>query len=454
LQLICILPGLISLYFVLLGRADKAFLNVYLPCLLLLPQYYYYRIPHLTALSTSDFALIPIAIYCVMHLRGARQIRRMDFWVLLFITSFAVSEITREHFPKDGISLWLALCVVEMLMSYVVGRVLIEPSLRLETIKRSVIMLLCHFPFGVYEFVRGKNLWINIGYRMFQFAGGWEHDRGGYTRIGTCLGGPIHAGMTFMFAMAFSFYLAYLYKTDRASLGTWTAIIEKYRLPFLLFPMLIVMTVSRMPMACTVLVVLLMQIPRFKKIRTGVIVIGLIVVVGTSAVYYRFEKYTSVAPSAAKDEAQGSAIYRKQMLENYAPVVEAGGWFGWGSLSFPNVGGQSSIDNAYLLAELGQGKIGLYLFLIIAAESLVSLSIYAVIFKVRQNRVLVFCFLASLVSLFVCLYTVYLGALMPQLLFLLLGWSQSLQDVPASGAQPATVQVGAEPKFHFRRVIA
>ena len=44
------------------GSARKALLYVYLPALLLVPQYYVFRLPHLPPLSAADAAVLPLGI--------------------------------------------------------------------------------------------------------------------------------------------------------------------------------------------------------------------------------------------------------------------------------------------------------------------------------------------------------------------------------------------------------
>jgi hypothetical protein len=198
---------------------------------------------------------------------------------------------------------------------------------------------------------------------------------------------------------------------------------------------------------------LFLQIPRFRNIRTGAIVIVLTVSIGAGAVYAYFQHYTSVSEDKAADEAQTSAIYRKQLVEYYAPILEEGGWLGWGTLSHPSVPGLSSIDNDYMLVQLSQGKLGKYTFMLIALESVFTLAMFATKFRSRESQFLLFSLLGALIGIFVSLFTVYLGEQVLQVVFLLIGWSQSLQDTNvAVGAR--AVSSMPEPKFRFRRVIA
>jgi predicted membrane channel-forming protein YqfA (hemolysin III family) len=72
---------------------------------------------------------------------------------------------------------------------------------------------------------------------------------------------------------------------------------------------------------------------------------------------------------------------------------------------------------------------------------------YAIRFHKRESLFLVFGLMGALFGLFLSLTTVYLGEQMTQVLFLLLGWSQSLRD---TGSEVEVVV----PKYAFQRVIA
>ena len=204
-------------------------------------------------------------------------------------------------------------------------------------------------------------------------------------------------------------------------------------------------------MGCVVLCFLIMQVPRFKNMKLAATVLVLVLGIGGMAVYTYFEAYTTVAEGQEAGEEQSSAIYRKNLAKNYAPILEGGGWLGYGAMSHPSAGGQDSIDNDYMLVQLSQGKFGLYVFYLIVFESIFSMIQVAVRFKSRETLFLVFCMMGAFAGLFASLKTVYLGEQVPDMLFLLLGWSQALQD---TGPVGATADALPQPKFRFKRVIA
>ena len=162
-----------------------------------------------------------------------------------------------------------------------------------------------------------------------------------------------------------------------------------------------------------------------------------------------FNKYTNVADVSNANEEQSSAAYRRELVVNYKPITETGGWLGSGILSFPKVNSQPSIDNYYLLVQLLPGQDRpVFILLLIPAESLFGAARSAFTFRARESRYFAFVCIGALAGLFFSLYTVYLGDQVVQVCFLLIGWSQSLQDT-------GEVELPAvEEKYQFKRVFA
>ena len=431
------------------GRDDKAFLNVYLPCLLVLPHYFECHIPHGPSFTVSSAALMPIV---VAQFKPGRpwKFRRMDVWVGLFVFSALLSETLRDG--KDGFFLWITE-FLQMTFVYIVGRQLIEPRLRIETVKRIVFLLTCLTPFIFIEYLLNFNFWLRLtAHLLGEGSVGWFIQlRNGRPRVAACYGDAILAGMVFLTGIALNYFLVQIYKEDKLRLGPWMSKLQRYKLPFFLLPVFLFLTGSRGPMLCALVCYLLMQIPRFKKMWVGATVIILLLGIGGGTIYQYYQAYTSVSDDQVQDEQQGSAIYRRQLIENYTPVVEQGGWLGWGAFNHPVIAAQYSIDNQYLIVAIAQGKFGLYAFYLIVIESVLYMVQLAVRFKSRESLFLVFCMIGAFAGLFFSIKTVYLGELMPELLFLLLGWSQSIQDTGLVGSKAYALP---EPKFRFRRVIA
>jgi hypothetical protein len=443
LSVVFIIPLFFSLYYLLKDRQDLAFLNVYLPCLVFFPNYFAYRIPHLPPLCASAWALVPLGASLVFYPLPKLELRRMDLWVVLFILSFAASELLREASPKDGATM-VAGDLMLILFPYIVGRRLIEPNLRVATVQRIVLIFACLTPFIFYEYRMGQNPWIFMGVRFFHLdVGPFVQIRDGVARVQASFGHAILAGIMFVVVFMLTCSLSDFYKRDKSRLGPISCWLERYHIPALLMILFLWLTRSRGPMLSGVAGYSILQIPKFRHVKLAGFVMALVLGLAGLAAYSFLDKYTSAADDGTLTEEQTSAMYRRELLKSYEPVIEQGGWLGWGALSVPEAGGQKSIDNGYLVIELAQGKLGLYVFLLIIAEGLAGAAYRAFTFKFPEPRVVAFTLLAALAGVFLSLTAVYLGEPVAPLAFLMLGWTQSLQD-----------NVGSEPKFRFKRVFA
>src|ERR1700753_1027445 len=127
-SILLLFPGLISLVLVLRGRIETAFLSVYLPCLLCLPDDYRLRLPHLPPISAAQYVLIPLGIVGFYRLISSRSFAVMDLLVPLYALSIGLSEILHAAVLNDGIFA-TADAFISIFLAYTVGRTLIEPNL-------------------------------------------------------------------------------------------------------------------------------------------------------------------------------------------------------------------------------------------------------------------------------------------------------------------------------------
>ncbi|WP_263360179.1 O-antigen ligase family protein [Acidicapsa ligni] len=445
-----LIPLLITLYLAVQGKEEKAFLYVFLPCLFVLPEYYAIRLPHLPPFSAAEGALLPIGVSLGLKSIGKWKFRRMDLWVALYLLSMGASELLREQDVKSGLLLYANTLII-LIPAYIVGRRVIEPHLRLKTVKMIVMMLLALTPFILFEYRMGQSPWLLIGNTIFRLDEAWfVQMRGGHARIAAAFGDTILAGIVFAVVLLLNSWLVYVNKTGRlATLGANFAKYEKWHLPgFVLFGFLY-LTQSRGPLMSVGVGFLILCIPRFRNMKIGAAIVGTILLIGGISAYSYFQSYTSVSEDKVTDERQSSAIYRVLLLQAYKPVVEAGGLLGYGILNHPTVNGQGSIDNNYLLIELSQGQLGFYTFLLIIGESGFTLLGFAARFRRREDTVFAYCMLGALTAVFFSLTTVYMGEQIPLITFFLLGWSQSLQEERVHNSAPEPVPT----RFLFRRVL-
>jgi hypothetical protein len=439
-SLLLLIPGLISLFLVLRGRIDKAFLSVYLPCLLCLPDDYYLRIPHLPPTSAAEFALIPLGIVGISRLIRSASFALMDLLVLLYTASVGLSEILHAPVVNDGIFSAVN-AFISIFLAYLAGRKLIEPDLRLATVRRFVILVLLDGIPGLYEWRMEQSLYGMVGQRFLGVPTVPNVQlRNGHGRMGSLFADSEGEGIAFAMTFCLNAWLVYLRRVNESvDLGKTLTKLEKYHAPELLLLLYLLLTQARGPLIALGAGYLILQIPRFKYTRMMTIVVVVLLVGGYMAMSAYFDSYTNVTDPTAMTEQQGSALYRKEMNKVYPPIAEKGGWTGYGVLGIPHVQGKMSIDNHYLLVHLAWGRLAYYLFILIAWENVRVLLMRSWQLKAFQDRAFVFSMLAAMAVLWFTLLTVFLGGQLPQITFLLIGWMQSTGQPRTNG-------------FSFRRV--
>jgi hypothetical protein len=457
-SVLLLIPGLISLVLVLQRRIETAFLSVYLPCLLLLPEEYSFRIPHLPPFSAADYALIPLGVVGLSRLIRSGSFVLMDLLVFLYAASVALSEILHAHVLNDGIFFAIN-AFVSMFLPYMVGRRLIEPGLRFVTVRRFVILVLLNVLPGLYEWKMGQSLYGMFGERFlgvsFQYGGGLQVRSGSGRIAGSFMDAEV-AGIGFAMTFCLNSWLVYLRRVKApVDLGKKLTKLEKYHLPGLLLFLCVWFTQSRGPLfglAVGFFILQILQISRFKNIKLRTFVAAVLLVGGYFAMSAYFRSYTNVADRRTMTDQQSTAIYRREMNEVYAPVAEAGGWTGWGALGIPVVHGMKSIDNHYLLVHLAWGRLGYILFLLIVWENTRVLVVRSWQFKDSQDRAFVISMLAAMAALWFTLLTVYFGGQLPQISFLLMGWIQSMVPRKVAKSFGKEIAENRNKKSSFRRM--
>jgi hypothetical protein len=347
-----------------------------------------------------------------------------------------------------------------MLFPYTVGRTMIEPENRINTVRRIVLLVLLLGVPGVFEWRMGRNLYAPLGELFGTSLPAVIQLRGGHGRFSASFMDAEMAGTAIAIAVALNGWLAFLWRKkmwpDPGMLFTW---LERSHIAEILLLAYVFLTQSRGPEIALVAGYLILQIPRFEKTKVAMAVVAVLLAVGAAAGYQYFNQLTSIAETDIHDEQQGSALYRRRMIELFQPILEQGGWLGWGYKSFPHAQGLGnmgnnvqSVDNEFLYVHLGQGRLGFFLLLLIAVESLRTAMVSSWRLEGPEDRAFAFSMLASMAVLWISLVTVYMGVQLPQIAFLLIGWGQSI--VPGHTVPVVLQEASMNPRFHFRRVFS
>jgi hypothetical protein len=459
-SLLILAPGLICLLFVMCGCMDTALLSVYLPTAFLLPETYTIRLPHLPELSISEICIIPLGVVALFRLVRNGSFVLMDFLVTSFLISLTISEVLYEKVTKDGI-LIAVISFISMFLPYAIGRTMIEPGNRIVVVRRIVLFVLLLGVPGVFEWRMGRNLYAPLGKFFGVAMSPFIQLRGGRGRFAAAFLDSEIAGTAIAMAAALNAWLAFLWRTRTwQNPGELFTFLEKYHIAEILLLVYVYLTQSRGPELALIAGYLILQIPRFKNMKVATAVLGVLLALGAAGAYQYFSQLTNVADiNAIHDEQQGSALYRRRMIELFQPILKRGGWLGWGYKSFPHAqglgnldNGVQSVDNEFLYVNLGQGSLGFILFLLIAVESVRTPLMRSWRLEGLDDRAFAVSMVAATVILWIALATVFMGAQLPQVAFLFIGWGQSI--VAGRTVPIASQEYPPNSVFFFRRVFS
>ena len=119
----------------------------------------------------------------------------------------------------------------------------------------------------------------------------------------------------------------------------------------------------------------------------------------------------------------------------------------------PKIQGMESVDNAFFLMALQHGVLAPAVFTVIFLFAIVSQLSFGIKAPIGEPPI-GFTFSGIYLACFISFLTVYMGAQTEPMLFLLLGWGESIKnrreklEAPADGPEPSP-----EPSSPFRRVL-
>jgi hypothetical protein len=459
-NLIILIPAVVCWVVLARGTAQKALVNVYLPVVLLLPHYFSLRFPHLPPLTFADAAILPLGVAMLMTEMHRWRWGWMDLWVVLFAFSAAISEGMNTVVANGGLQLFTEITTI--LLPYMAGKLLIEQEkigdqpVRKLLVERMVVLLAIVAGISVYDFVTGLSSW-QIVFRPFfpqeqlaEVANQWPMQvRWGFGRIAGPFAHAILAGMIFLMGLIYCMWL-------RRFVPAWGSRRLVEGLPVtgrgLALTAIVaglLMTQSRGPWVGVGLALLFALLVRVLSWGKATMVFAVLVAVLSVVAYNYGSKYTEKDITQASDEEQRDAIYRRDLLKNYMPLVMEHKAFGWGISNYPAVNGQKSIDNHFLMLAVTQGFTGLMAFLAVVADTVWRLLKLTGQPMRPEDRGLVFAQLAIMTGLLTTIITVFLGEQALILFFLMVGWVQGMNPVRV-GAENGDA---SKQQFRFKRVL-
>ena len=430
-EIVILIPAVLCLLVLVQSGPQSAFIKVCLPTLMILPTYYFWKVPLLPPIDVAKAVMVPLGIVILYQNAHRWRFTRTDLWLGLFVLSAGLSEVRVG--PLNAAIIAIFTQTSSAVVPYIAGKVLIEqPGKRIATAKRFVALLAVIAVISMYEYRMKDNPFRLVWAHVFpdQNPGWTTQVRWGFGRVAGPYAQSELAGMILLIGIILSLWLSSWHHWEpRLRWLRAIPIRKSLIISGTLFACLFT-TQARGPWLGTTIAYLVAVIGRSKRVvRTALIVGGLLLTIGVPG-YLAGKKYLSGPTSS--DEQQ-TAQYRQQLLDNYIPIAKAGGFWGWGE-DFPRVYLQPSIDNQYLFTWITQGYLGALLFLLLIGDSALSLVRAGMAAKRREDRHFIFSLLGILAGLVVTLGTVFLGEQTYEIFFILIGWSQAV------GAEDAEIE--------------
>jgi hypothetical protein len=427
-ELVTLIPGILCIFALIRGGAQYAVQNVYLPVLLLLPTYFIWTMRPLPSMNFVEATAIPLLIGIpLLNIRHWRP-SRGDVWMAIFIFSSSYSEYRNGRSTEATFLLFAN--ITTGLVPYMIGKLTIEQTgARIEFVKRFVFVLFAGSALSMYEYVYKNNLYSRLVNHFYpgQWSG-WETQlRWGFGRVAGPFSQSELAGIIYSAGLLLALWLT--------TKGYFRGVLRFPKLVVAVLLAVLLSTQARGPWLGTIVALAIASIGNAKRpLRRAALVVSVTVLVVIPA--YTVGKNYLQGPRTDYGSERETAQYRQELLQNYLPIGEVGGAWGWGS-TFPHVNGQISIDNEYLFIDLVQGYVGFFAFVLLIVEAVVALVGQGILARTRADRHFAFTLLAIVLGTAFTIATVFLGSQTYEMFFLLIGWAQAVRP------QHETVEIAA-----------
>lgn len=456
--IIVLLPGLFAAWLAIRRSPQTAFLDVYLPVVLLLPEYYRWVVPALPDPTFSQAAILPIAAVFLI-----REFRRWRFsWndglILAFAACIGLSEYVNAGY-KEAQNLLFDM-IASVVLPYMLAKGLIEPNrMRVAFARRFVWLLFLVSAISVFEFRMGMTPWQIVFNRFFPGQGeGWITTfRYGLARVAGPYGHAILAGLILVIGYRVQRWLEWTGNWEPRFSKLPALPVSKARIVTVVLAAGVAMTLVRGPWLGGFAGAVIAAVGLTGNRKRALLILGVIVLgagIPAASVFY---SYASVGRRAATSDSQETAAYRVELIDKYIRIALQKSMLGWGRNTWPRVADMKSIDNYYLLLALMHGLIADALLVLIVVGTTVRLVRFEMRGPLPRVRGASFGFtLAGIFVAFgVTIGTVYVGLTLIPVFALMTGWAEGylLSGKPVQAGAPA-FKNPAGPKFAFRRVLA
>lgn len=451
----------ISIVMLVRKGPQETFLKVLIPFFLFMPFMFWVNIPGLPDPNFMQAAILPL-IYILIRDYGHKfKFGRMEFLMTIYILIRVFNDYLSRGYSDAQNFLFYMLST--LIGPYLIGKYLIDSKrMDIATARTFVLMFMFMFPMFLYE----AKFWVNPVYKMFSgffpnaFSG--LSIRWGLARTAATFEHPILACIMIVTVYRLHRWLCWIGEWEKPQNGIWKTLDKltgfvpipfKYRISITLILMAL-MTISRGPWIGGLAGAALAIAGNFKnrKLWLGIILSGF--VLGGIGGKMALQAYTTVGEGEVLSGEAQTMLYRAIMLERYNGFLEEKYFTGWGLTTVPKVRGMESVDNAFFLMALQHGVLAPACFVVIFIYAMISQIKFGL--KTPTGQIPIgFTFSGIYLVCFISFSTVYMGAQTEPMLFLLLGWGESIKNRPFEVTENSTQTISAPAeKKSFRHVMA
>jgi len=454
------LPAIIAFRVAMKTSVRNAFMRVYLPVVLCLPDYYRVIMPGLPDPTFSQGVAVALLLATFMRggLKGFR-FSHMDAVVFVYAFCVANSEYQASGY-SDAQNLMFSM-LFSVIFPYVMAKSFIEPGgLRFEFAKVVVLCLCLVSIIDIYESKFAVNPYQMLLGRFFPGQGeGWMVTfRFGMARTAGPFGHALVAGIMMMIGFRLQRWLQFSEAwPPKIKQLPWLPVTTAQLLTTIITGGFFI-TFAKGSWLAGFLAGFIVYVGKLKNRVVGLLtVLAFVVFIGIPATF-AFIDYASVGRRNAKDDNQETACYRYELIIGYIDIAKEKSMWGWGLTKWPVIPAMPSIDNHFLLLFLMHGQIAFSCFLYILIGTMVRLLVHSAKSPPppRPGGSLAFTLASIYLGYIIAIATVYMGGAAVPMLFMLTGWSESFMQskgrdrVPYGEDKPL---IAVASTFKFRRVV-
>ena len=413
---------------------QTAFLRVWIPTFLIFPTVFWVNIPGLPDPNFMQAAIIPLMFVLFRDHFSRMRMGLMEWLIFLYISTRVVADfLSRGYADAQNYGFYL---LTTLLGPYLLGKYVISNrAMDIATAKTIVKIFILFFPLFIFE----AKFWVSPIFKYLSpffpnsFSG--LSIRWGFARTAGTFEHPILACIMIVATYRLHRWLCWTGEWSNPSGGFfsfWRMATKKIpiRLPNQISIVLIVMalmTISRGPWIGGLAAAIVVAVGNTKYRLKNLAWVGLIFIFGGIIGKFFFDSYITPEEGAVLSGEAQTMLYRKVMIEKYQAFLFERFWQGWGLTGVPKIPGMESVDNAFFLMALQHGALAPIIFTIIFLLAIFS-QIKLGISTEPGTAPIGFTFSGIYLMCFISFMTVYMGAQTEPLLFLLLGWGESIKN--------------------------